>query len=615
MSRTKRLTMLLTLLVVCGVGSCLVWHFEVLDWWMLRGLPPGEVDAAPLKWTWRVETVVEGLESPWAVAPLPDGRLLITERPGRLRVVTEDKLEAEPVPGVPEVSYRGKAGQGGLLDIALHPDFVENARLYLAYTASTEKGEMTQVASFRFTPEGLTDAKVVFGGVPGGKKSKHFGCRLAFGRDGKLYITLGERGEPKRAQDLTDLNGKTLRLNDDGTVPDDNPFVGRKDARPEIFSCGHRNAQGLAVQPETGLLWQTEHGPSWRDAPGGGDEINIVEAGRNYGWPVIHHRQTREDMVSPLVEYTPAIAPAGCTFASGKAFRDWQGDFFFTTLMGRSLVRLSVSGRHVYKEEVLIQDDFGRLRDVAEDPDGFLYVITSDTDAYGPGRQGGDRLLRIVPTPVDRKKKMKAPEPVKAKPPSVHDFTVTDIDDNRIALSAYRGKTLLIVNVASRCGFTPQYAGLQKLYETHKDKGLVVLGFPANNFLKQEPGTDAEIKTFCTTRYKVTFPMFSKISVKGDDIHPLYAFLTGRDTNPDFAGQITWNFNKFLVDRDGKIVARFGSKVTPGSKAIVEAIEKALAPEVPDKPAEEEEPAEAVETPDTKAPAPEEPAARKPEKE
>jgi glucose/arabinose dehydrogenase len=344
--------------------------------------------------TFRVDVVSEGLESPWAVVPASRDRLFITERPGRLRVVEQGRLLPESVSGVPRVAYQG---QGGLLDVALHPDYAANRMIYLAYTVETDRGLVTRVTRFEETAQGLEKPLVIFPGVPGSQKAKHFGCRIRFGVDRKLYITLGERGEGWRAQNLMDLNGKTLRLNDAGSIPDDNPFVGRKDARPEVFSWGHRNSQGMAIHPETGLILQTEHGPSWDDAPGGGDEVNLITAGSNYGWPLVHHREKLGGTASPLVEYTPAIAPAGCTFYLGGAFPAWKGDFFFVNLKGKRLVRLKMDGIRPVGQEHLLKGSFGRLRDVAQGSDGYLYVITSDTDAYGPGRAGGDRLLRLRP--------------------------------------------------------------------------------------------------------------------------------------------------------------------------------------------------------------------------
>jgi len=385
---------LVTALLLFGASVSSTDAYDLWQWFKARLSRTPFPAFQSGKERFRVETLAEGLESPWAITLMPDGRMLILERPGRMRLFRDGKLDSAPIKGVPRVVYEG---QGGLLDMALHPQYDRNQFVYLAYTVNTEGGIMTRVARFRETPEGLTDPKVIFPGVLGSDKAKHFGSRLRFGADEKLYITLGERGEGRRAQDLMDLNGKTLRLNDDGSIPADNPFAGRRDVRPEIFSYGHRNSQGMAIQPGTGLIFQTEHGPSWNDAPGGGDEVNIVEAGKNYGWPVIHHRETKEGMVSPLLEYTPAIAPAGAMFYTGQAFPSWKGSLFFTALVGRGLVRVELDGRSVLSQEVLLRDQYGRLRDVAQGPDGLIYVITSDTDAYGPGREGGDRLLRLIP--------------------------------------------------------------------------------------------------------------------------------------------------------------------------------------------------------------------------
>jgi glucose/arabinose dehydrogenase len=344
--------------------------------------------------SFRVETVALGLESPWAVVTSPDGRLFITERPGRLRVFQDSSLDLHPVRGVPQVYYEG---QGGLLDMTFHPEFFHNQWIYLAYTVKAENGPMTRVSRFSLTEEGLTDDQLIFPGFPGSDKPKHFGCRIRFGLDGKLYITLGERGDGHRAQDLMDLNGKTLRLNDDGTIPKDNPFVDSHHSRQEIFSYGNRNSQGMAIQPVTGVIFQTEHGPSWNDAPGGGDEVNLIVAGGNYGWPLVHHRKSISGMISPLLEYTPAIAPAGAMFYTGDVFPAWKGNFFFTTLRGQMLVRVKLDGQKPVGQQFLLKGDYGRLRDVTQGLDGFIYVITSDTDAYGPGRPEGDRLIRLRP--------------------------------------------------------------------------------------------------------------------------------------------------------------------------------------------------------------------------
>lgn len=392
LNRLTILSALLCVFLLFQPGTATAYDLAA---WVLARVSPHTVPVVESsKGRYRVEVVLEGLESPWAVVSVPDGRLFITERPGRLRAVQDGRMHTAPVPGVPRVSYQG---QGGLLDMTLHPDYAANRFVYLAYTIDSDAGLMTRISRFKETPEGLKDMKVIFPGFPGSAKPKHFGCRMVFAPDGKLYFTLGERGEGKRAQDLMDLNGKTLRLNDDGTLPQDNPLSVRKDARPEIFSYGNRNSQGMAVQPGTGSIFQTEHGPSWDDAPGGGDEVNIIVAGGNYGWPLVHHREAGHGMISPLVEYTPAVAPAGAMFYTGSLFPQWKNDFFFATLVGRKLVRIKFIGQQPLEQEFLLQEEFGRLRAVAQDMDGSILVLTSDTDAYGPGRGQGDRLLRLTP--------------------------------------------------------------------------------------------------------------------------------------------------------------------------------------------------------------------------
>lgn len=343
----------------------------------------------------RVETFTEGLEVPWGMEFLPDGSLLVTERPGRLRIIRDGQLDPQPIAGMPAVVA---SGEGGLMDLALHPQFAENQLLYLAYTVRGDAGDLrTRVSRFRLTDAGLTEPLVVFPGVPGASGSTHFGSRLDFGQDGKLYITLGERADPSRAQNLQDLNGKTLRLNDDGSVPPDNPYANRTDARPEIFSYGHRNPQGMAVQPNTGLIFQTEHGPSGYDGSRGGDEVNIVEAGRNYGCPEISYDEQGPGLLPPLLLYETAIAPAGATFYTASVFPQWQNDFFFANLRGQTLIRVVLNGSEVVGQERLLERQYGRLRDVKQGPDGFLYVATSDNDSYGAGRAGGDRIIRLVP--------------------------------------------------------------------------------------------------------------------------------------------------------------------------------------------------------------------------
>lgn len=335
----------------------------------------------------KVEKVAGGLEVPWSIVWAPDGRLLFTERPGRVRVIENGTLHPTPLFVVSDVE---KSGESGLMSIALHPQFDGNHFVYLSYAYSSG----VRVVRYRETPEGLVDSKVIIEGVPAAQF--HAGCRIRFGPDGKLYITTGDATRRELAQQLDSLAGKTLRLNDDGSVPPDNPFVGRQNARPEIWSFGHRNAQGMDWQPDSNLMFQTEHGPSTFDGPEGGDEINIVEKGKNYGWPLIHHRETREGLESPVVEYTPACAPASGMFYSGAAFPKFKGNFFLGCLRGERLERVVFDGRQLVGQESFLKN-YGRIRDVAEGPDGYLYFSTSNRDGRGKPAPDDDRIMRIVP--------------------------------------------------------------------------------------------------------------------------------------------------------------------------------------------------------------------------
>jgi glucose/arabinose dehydrogenase len=339
----------------------------------------------------RIQTLASGLDHPWSLAFLPDGGILITERPGSLRLFRDGQLQADPVPGVPEVAARG---QGGLLDIALHPDFAGNGLVYLSYAGPGEGGAGTEVARARFDGAALEDLEVIFRAEPKVGGGNHFGSRLLFAGDGTLYVTLGDRYRyMKEAQNLDNHLGSIVRLNDDGSVPEDNPFVGREDARPEIFSYGHRNVQGLALEPETGTLWAHEHGPQ------GGDEVNILKPGANYGWPaitygidysgaIISEKTEAPGMEQPVVYWVPSIAPSGMAFYDGDAFPEWQGDLFVGALAGRHLRRLELDGDEVVDQEGLLVGLGERIRDVRTGPDGYLYVLTDSSNGL---------LLRLKP--------------------------------------------------------------------------------------------------------------------------------------------------------------------------------------------------------------------------
>src|SRR2546430_15160707 len=356
------------------------------------GKGAGEIESSPQSQTsFKVETVVENVQIPWSIVWAPDGRMIFTERPGRVRVYENGKLRPQPLFVVPDVEPKGESG---LMSIAVHPQFASNHLLYLSY-AYNANGQQVRVVRYRETPSGFTDRKVIIEDIPA--TYLHAGCRLRFGPDGKLYITTGDATERELAQKLDSLAGKTLRLNDDGTSPNDNPFVGQMNGRPEIWTYGNRNGQGIDFQPSTNLLFETEHGPSGFDGPGGGDEVNILERGKNYGWPIIHHRATQAGMESPLLEYTPACAPASGTFYRGSKFPQFKNHFFFGRLVGARSIRVVLNGRQVISQENLLERKYGRIRDLAEGPDGVIYFSTSNRDGRGAPAKDDDRILRLVP--------------------------------------------------------------------------------------------------------------------------------------------------------------------------------------------------------------------------
>lgn len=339
---------------------------------------------------YRVATVVEGLEHPWGMAFLPDGGILVTERPGRLRMIRDGALQPEAIAGVPAVHARG---QGGLLDVALHPDFERNQLVYLSFSKPGEGGATTAVIRGRLEGDRLLDVEEILEADAWSGAGVHFGSRMVFDRDGYLYVSIGDRGTMENAQDLSNHAGTILRLHDDGRVPEDNPFVGREGARPEIWAYGIRSPQGLAVHPETGELWETEHGPR------GGDEINRIERGRNYGWPEITYginyngepitdETAREGMEQPLHYWVPSIATSGLAIYSGDRFPGWRGSVFVGGLSGTHLARVAFDGTTPDGEERLLEDRGERIRDVRVGPDGYIYVLIDSDDAP---------LLRIEP--------------------------------------------------------------------------------------------------------------------------------------------------------------------------------------------------------------------------
>ena len=328
----------------------------------------------------RVTTYAQGLEHPWALAFLPDGRLLVTERPGRLRLVDKSGKLSAPLAGVPRVHAQG---QGGLLDVALDPDFARNRVVYLSYAEPDDnRSAGTAVARATLGDDGLGDVKVIYRQQPKVAGSGHFGSRIVFRRDGTLFVTQGERMRySAQAQDLQSLLGKVVRINKDGTIPKDNPFAGRDDARPEIWSYGHRNVQAAALHPETGDLWTIEHGAR------GGDELNRPQPGKNYGWPVITYGvdysgakigtgTAKAGMEQPVYYWDPVIAPSGALFYTGDAFPAWKGSLFVGSLQPGALVRLTLRNGRVTGEERFLGELNERIRDVAQGPDGAIYVVT-----------------------------------------------------------------------------------------------------------------------------------------------------------------------------------------------------------------------------------------------
>jgi aldose sugar dehydrogenase len=341
-----------------------------------------------------VETKVTGLDRPWAFAFLPDGRMLITERPGRMRIAAADGKLSPALAGVPKVFA---SGQGGLHDVVLDRGYAQNHTIYFCYAEPANGGARTALTRARLADEGtprLDDVQVIFRQEGPLSSGNHFGCRIVQTPDNNLFLATGDHFGPRdQAQNLGNHIGKLVRIRPDGSVPPDNPFVGRAGAKPEIWSYGHRNPQGLALHPVSGKLWEQEHGPR------GGDEINIVDKGKNYGWPVIgfgidysgakiHESSRKDGMEQPIWYWVPSIAPSGMAFSTGDLFPGWRGNLFVGALVDRSLVRLELDGEKAVKEERLLRELRERIRDVRQGPDGALWVATDSSSG---------RILRIAP--------------------------------------------------------------------------------------------------------------------------------------------------------------------------------------------------------------------------
>ncbi len=351
--------------------------------------------SAPESWqsdkaSFRLETVASGLEHPWSIAFLPDGRQLVTERAGRLRVIQNGSLQEAPVTGLPELVV---SGQGGLLDVVLHPQFTDNNTLFLSYAHRNRDGMTTRVARATLNGTRLEEVTVIFEAAPRGNTSRHFAGRMVFDRDGLLYVAVGDRGEMNRAQDLEDDAGGVHRITVDGKPAPGNPFVGKAGANDTFYSWGNRNIQGMVRHPVSGEVWSHEHGPR------GGDEINIIRSGINYGWPEITYgidysglpitnRVKKEGMAQPLHYWDPSIAPSGMAFYTGEHFPGWQGDLFVGALKMQKLVRLTIDDGEVTEEEDLLTDLGARIRDVRMGPDGMLWLLTD-------APQG--KVYRLVP--------------------------------------------------------------------------------------------------------------------------------------------------------------------------------------------------------------------------
>lgn len=354
------------------------WH-----WLLLAAMLVLLCLSAPLAAEVRAVKITAGLQHPWSMVFLPGGEILVSERSGSLRRIQQGKLLATPVAGLPAIEEHG---QGGLLGLALHPRFADNRWLYFAFAGKGQGGYSTHLARGQYQDGQLSKVQVLFEATPKSEAGQHFGGRIVFDPAGYVYLSLGDRGERDNAQDLANHAGSLIRLHDDGRIPADNPFVNTPGAQPAIYSYGHRNMQGMAIHPATGQVWTCEHGPQ------GGDEVNLERAGANYGWPVITYGEEygggaigagiteKAGMEQPVLYWAPSIAPAGMTFYTGERYPGWQGNLLVSALKSERVARLVLDGNRFVSEENLLEHTIGRIRDIQQGLDGYLYVLTDAGD-------------------------------------------------------------------------------------------------------------------------------------------------------------------------------------------------------------------------------------------